>query len=126
MNDVVCLFMAPLVLDVCKRMGVRPLPYLLALATASNIGGVATITGNPQNMLIGSVSGISYRHFLAHLGPVALDRAVHRLGGDSLDYTRGDLTVVANVAASFTRTRSLRASRLDFLCCGLSSSPWQC
>jgi Na+/H+ antiporter NhaD/arsenite permease-like protein len=71
-NDVVCLFMAPLVLDVCKRMGVRPLPYLLALATASNIGGVATITGNPQNMLIGSVSGIGYRHFLAHLGPVSL------------------------------------------------------
>ncbi len=71
-NDVVCLFMAPLVLGVCKRMGLRPLPYLLALATASNIGGVATITGNPQNMLIGSVSGIPYRHFLAHLGPVAV------------------------------------------------------
>jgi Na+/H+ antiporter NhaD/arsenite permease-like protein len=71
-NDVVCLFMAPLVLDVCKRMGVRPLPYLLALATASNIGGVATITGNPQNMLIGSVSGIGYRHFLSHLAPIAL------------------------------------------------------
>jgi Na+/H+ antiporter NhaD/arsenite permease-like protein len=71
-NDVVCLFMAPLVLGVCKRMGLRPLPYLLALATASNIGGVATITGNPQNMLIGTVSGITYRHFLAHLGPVAL------------------------------------------------------
>ena len=70
-NDVVCLFMAPLILDICKRMGVRPLPYLLALATASNIGGAATITGNPQNMLIGSVSGIDYRHFLAHLGPVA-------------------------------------------------------
>jgi Na+/H+ antiporter NhaD/arsenite permease-like protein len=71
-NDVVCLFMAPLVLDVCRRMRVRPLPYLLALATASNIGGAATITGNPQNMLIGSLSGIGYRHFLAHLGPVSL------------------------------------------------------
>jgi Na+/H+ antiporter NhaD/arsenite permease-like protein len=70
-NDVVCLFMAPLILDVCKRMGMRPLPYLLALATASNIGGAATITGNPQNMLIGTVSGIGYRHFLAHLGPVS-------------------------------------------------------
>ena len=70
-NDVVCLFMAPLVLDVCQRMRVRPLPYLLALATASNIGGAATITGNPQNILIGSVSGIGYRYFLAHLGPVA-------------------------------------------------------
>jgi len=71
-NDVVCLVMAPLVLGICKRMGVRPLPYLLALATASNIGSVATITGNPQNILIGSVSGIGYRDFLAHLGPVAL------------------------------------------------------
>ncbi len=71
-NDVVCLVMAPLVLGVCRRMGVKPLPYLLALATASNIGSTATITGNPQNILIGSVSGIAYRDFLAHLGPVAL------------------------------------------------------
>lgn len=70
-NDVVCLVMAPLVLGICKRMRVRPLSYLLALATSSNIGSVATITGNPQNILIGSVSGISYRDFLAHLGPVA-------------------------------------------------------
>ena len=71
-NDVVCLFMAPLILDICKRMGVRPLPYLLALATASNIGGAATLTGNPQNMLIGTVSGVGYRHFLAHLGPISV------------------------------------------------------
>ena len=71
-NDVVCLFMAPLLLDICRRMRVSPVPYLLGLATAANIGSVATITGNPQNMLIGSASGIGYRHFLAHLGPVAV------------------------------------------------------
>ncbi|HTV59830.1 MAG TPA: anion transporter [Verrucomicrobiae bacterium] len=71
-NDVVCVVMAPLVLDICKRMRVKPVPYLLALATASNIGSSATITGNPQNILIGSVSGISYRSFAAHLAPVAL------------------------------------------------------
>ncbi|HEX4048036.1 MAG TPA: SLC13 family permease, partial [Elusimicrobiota bacterium] len=70
-NDVVCLVMAPLVLDVCRRMRVKPLPYLLALATASNIGSAATITGNPQNILIGSVSGISFRDFAARLGPPA-------------------------------------------------------
>ncbi len=70
-NDIVCLVMAPLVLGLCKRMGLKPVPYLLALATASNIGSTATITGNPQNILIGSISGISYRDFLAHLGPVA-------------------------------------------------------
>ncbi len=71
-NDVVCLFMAPLLLDICRRMRVNPVPYLLGLATAANIGSVATITGNPQNMLIGSSSGIAYRDFLAHLGPVAV------------------------------------------------------
>ena len=53
-------------------MGLKPLPYLLALATASNLGSTATITGNPQNILIGSISGIAYRDFLTHLGPVAL------------------------------------------------------
>ena len=50
----------------------KPLPYLLAVATASNIGSVATITGNPQNMLIGTYSAIRYRDFLFHLGPVAV------------------------------------------------------
>jgi Na+/H+ antiporter NhaD/arsenite permease-like protein len=71
-NDIVCLVMAPLILGLCKRMQLRPVPYLLALATASNIGSTATITGNPQNILIGSVSAIPYRLFLAHLGPIAL------------------------------------------------------
>ncbi len=71
-NDIVCLVMAPLILGICRRMRLRPVPYLLALATASNIGSTATITGNPQNILIGSISGISYRDFLAHLGPVAV------------------------------------------------------
>jgi Na+/H+ antiporter NhaD/arsenite permease-like protein len=71
-NDIVCLVMAPLILGLCKRMRLKPVPYLLALATASNIGSTATITGNPQNILIGSISGIGYRDFLAHLGPVAI------------------------------------------------------
>jgi Na+/H+ antiporter NhaD/arsenite permease-like protein len=71
-NDIVCLVMVPLVLTITRRMSLPPLPYLLAVATASNIGGVATITGNPQNMLIGSYSGIHYRDFLVHLGPVAV------------------------------------------------------
>jgi Na+/H+ antiporter NhaD/arsenite permease-like protein len=64
--------MAPLVMRVSKQFAQRATPYLLALATASNIGSTATITGNPQNILIGSVSRISYLNFLAHLGPVAV------------------------------------------------------
>ena len=71
-NDIVCLVMTPFVLRLTRRLGLNPIPYLLAVATASNIGSVATITGNPQNMLIGSVSHISYRNFLVHLGPIAL------------------------------------------------------
>jgi len=71
-NDIICLVMVPFVLNATRRMGVKPLPYLLAVATASNIGSVATITGNPQNILIGSFSGITYRDFLLHLGPIAL------------------------------------------------------
>lgn len=71
-NDIICLVMVPLVLKIAGRMGIKPLPYLLAVATASNIGSTATITGNPQNILIGSYSGISYRAFVLHLGPVAV------------------------------------------------------
>jgi Na+/H+ antiporter NhaD/arsenite permease-like protein len=71
-NDIVCLVMVPFVLTVTRRASAKPLPLLLAVATASNIGSVATITGNPQNMLIGSFSGIHYRDFLIHLGPVAI------------------------------------------------------
>src|SRR5947209_13016266 len=71
-NDIICLVMVPFVLKVTGRMGIKPIPYLLAVATASNIGSTATITGNPQNIIIGSFSGIGYRDFLWHLGPVAV------------------------------------------------------
>lgn len=71
-NDIVCLVTVPFVLTIARKMRLRSLPYLLAVATASNIGSVASITGNPQNMLIGSFSRISYRDFLLHLAPVAV------------------------------------------------------
>jgi Na+/H+ antiporter NhaD/arsenite permease-like protein len=70
-NDIVCLVMTPFVLHMVRRLGLPPVPHLVAVATASNIGSVATITGNPQNMLIGSLSGIAYFDFISHLGPVA-------------------------------------------------------
>jgi Na+/H+ antiporter NhaD/arsenite permease-like protein len=70
-NDTICLVMTPLVLDIVLRLRRNPMPYLLGLATASNIGSVATITGNPQNMIVGTLSGIPYGHFTATLAPVA-------------------------------------------------------
>jgi Na+/H+ antiporter NhaD/arsenite permease-like protein len=71
-NDVVCLVMAPIVLDLARQLRLPPVPYLIALATAANVGSVATLTGNPQNMLVGSFSGISYRAFLLREAPVAV------------------------------------------------------
>jgi len=71
-NDIVCLVMTPFVLHMALRLGLKPVPYLVAVATASNIGSVATITGNPQNMLIGSLSGIAYIDFIRYLGPIAV------------------------------------------------------
>jgi len=71
-NDAICLVMAPLVLELTLGLGRNPVPYLLAVAMASNVGSTATITGNPQNMLIGSFSHIPYVRFAATLAPVAL------------------------------------------------------
>jgi len=72
-NDAICLVLAPLVLELTLRMGRKPIPYLLALALAmaSNVGSTATITGNPQNIMIGSFSHIPYMKFTLALAPVA-------------------------------------------------------
>ena len=72
LNDPVCLMLTPLVVDLTRRLGRDPIPYLVGLATAANIGSVATITGNPQNLIIGQASGISYLTFMAYLAPVAI------------------------------------------------------
>jgi Na+/H+ antiporter NhaD/arsenite permease-like protein len=71
-NDVVCVALTPLVLYLCQRLKRPPIPYLVGLATASNVGSVATITGNPQNIIIGSLSQISYLRFASRLAPIAL------------------------------------------------------
>ncbi len=71
-NDTICVLYTPIILEVTVQLGVSPMPYLLALATSSNIGSVMTVTGNPQNMLIGIYSGIPYLSFLGALFPVAL------------------------------------------------------
>lgn len=71
-NDTICLVMTPLVLDLLRRLKRYPVPYLLAIPMASNVGSVATITGNPQNMMIGSFSQIPYGVFAGALWPLAL------------------------------------------------------
>ncbi len=72
LNDTICLMFTPFLLDLLVSMDRKPVPYLIALATAANIGSTATITGNPQNMIIGIASGISYSRFALSLAPIAL------------------------------------------------------
>lgn len=72
LNDPVCILFTPLVIELCIKLKRDPLPYLIGLATAANVGSTATITGNPQNLIIGQASGIPFLTFLAHLGPVAV------------------------------------------------------
>ncbi len=71
-NDTICLLYTPIILEVTAQLAVNPMPYLLALATASNIGSVMTVTGNPQNMLIGIYSKIPYLSFFGALFPITL------------------------------------------------------
>lgn len=72
LNDTIVLMFTPLVLDIALTLRRNPIPYLMGLALAANVGSAATITGNPQNMLIGLSSGISFVTFALYLAPVAL------------------------------------------------------
>src|ERR1700682_3547409 len=79
-NDTICLVMTPLVLELVTRLKRNPIPYLLAIAMASNIGSVATITGNPQNMIIGSLSHVPYGNFVTTLATgAAIGRVIAAL-----------------------------------------------
>ncbi|MDO9518517.1 MAG: anion transporter, partial [Methanosarcinaceae archaeon] len=71
-NDIVVLIFAPLVIRLCLEYRLNPVPYLISTAMASNIGSTMSIVGNPQNMLIGVQSGISFTRFMIYLAPVTL------------------------------------------------------
>ncbi len=71
-NDIVCLAMAPVLIEGCSRRGLDPKPFLLALACAANVGSAATLIGNPQNMLIGQALGLSFAGYLLDGGIPAL------------------------------------------------------
>ena len=76
-NDVVCLAVAPVLIEACLARRLDPVPYLLALACAANVGSAATLIGNPQNMLIGETLKLSFGGYMAQaLIPVLLGLAV--------------------------------------------------
>src|SRR5262249_48931931 len=71
-NDAVCVLGAPVVVTWIRRGNLPRLPFLLAVATAANTGSVATLVGNPQNMLCGSMGSLVFGRFLVHMLPVAI------------------------------------------------------
>ena len=97
-NDTLCLVLTPLAIATLRPLGLRPLPFLLAIALASNVGSAMAITGNPQNMLIGVASGIHFGRFLVAL-------ALPSLGGLVIVYLvvarafRADLMALPERAA---------------------------
>ncbi len=70
-NDTVVLLFTPVIISICRSARVNPVPYLITEILSANIGSAMTITGNPQNMLIGINSAIPYGWFLLHLLPVS-------------------------------------------------------
>ncbi len=112
-NDVVCLAVAPLLADACERRRLDPVPFLLALACAANVGSAATLIGNPQNMLIGQKLALSF-------GGYALEALVPVLAGLALVWAlvawqaRGRWQAQAAPAAA----REARDERAPF-------DPWQ-
>ncbi|WP_228001204.1 ArsB/NhaD family transporter [Nocardia australiensis] len=71
-NVTTILLIAPVTLLVCDRLGIRPAPFLIAEVFASNIGGAATLIGDPPNIIIGSRSGLSFNDFLVHMMPIVV------------------------------------------------------
>jgi Na+/H+ antiporter NhaD/arsenite permease-like protein len=71
-NVTTVLLIAPLTISVCRQLGIQPVPFLLAEAFASNIGGAATLVGDPPNIIIASRANLTFTDFLVHMTPVVL------------------------------------------------------
>ena len=107
-NDVVCLALTPLLIEFTAIAGAPPVPFLLALATASNIGSAATITGNPQNMIVAGFAHLPYGAFALRLAPAAA-------AGLVIDYA---------VIAWIYRKELARVRRADAAIRPARGSPW--
>ena len=71
-NVTTVVLIVPVTISIARRLGVTPVPYLIALVLASNIGGTATLIGDPPNILIGSAAGLDFTAFLVNLAPVTI------------------------------------------------------
>lgn len=105
-NDTICLVVTPVLLVALTAVRIRPTPYLLGLAMGANVGSVLSVTGNPQNMLVGIWSGTTFGGFLVHMLPVAA-------GALALTYGMLRWTFRAELAGEFPATLTTAAGTLD-------------
>ncbi|HUF26916.1 MAG TPA: anion transporter [Gemmatimonadaceae bacterium] len=105
-NDTICLVFTPLILAALRPLGLPPIPFLLAIALSANVGSAMTITGNPQNMLIGIASGIGYARFAASL-------ALPALGGLVIVYLVLARVHRADLSQPLTRTVRVEGYSVD-------------
>ncbi len=119
-NVTTVLLIAPVTLLVCERLDINPVPFLIAEVLASNIGGAATLIGDPPNIIIGSRAGLTFNDFLVHMTPIVLiELAVFTLVLPWL--FRGSFTVAPDKAAGvmdLNEREAIQDTRL-LIKCGL-------
>ena len=107
-NVTTVLLVAPMTIAITRELGLPPIPFLIAEALASNIGGTATLIGDPPNIIIGSQAGLSYLDFLIHLAPLVVLLLVVFIGMCRLMFAKHltyDADRVAMVIAADARER---------------------
>ena len=116
-NDAVVLIFTPIIISICGRIRSNPVPYLIAEILSSNIGSAMTITGNPQNMLIGLSSGISYLDFMLHLLPVSFLGMLLTIAVVKLIYRKefSDKTILSYSMESDYKLKDMYASTIIFV-----------
>ena len=107
-NVTTVLLVAPVTFAVCARLGLPAVPYLTAQVFASNIGGTATLIGDPPNIIIASRAGLSFNDFLIHLAPIVVVLLVAFLGLCRIMF-RGTFSGASPRAAEITDLRASEA-----------------
>ncbi|HTI85152.1 MAG TPA: SLC13 family permease [Alphaproteobacteria bacterium] len=113
-NDIVVFAMTPLLCAGLKARGANPVPYLIALAASANAGSATTLIGNPQNILIGQMTGLGFWHYLAIALPVAIAALLIAYGVIAWLW-RGRLTVPNLPQHPHVGTTALYSDRLQFV-----------
>ena len=102
-NVTTVLLLAPVTLLIANELEVDPIPFLITEALASNIGGTATLIGDPPNIMIGSAAGLTFNEFIVNMAPIMAVDLIVVLGMLALIY-REDLHLSPGERAGIEKT----------------------